>query len=353
MPLADTHPRALRDGAFAPPRRAAIDSAARPDEARVRTYFLSFARKYADIGASNDYPEADATALRLLDVLLSVRPDDLGALTLRAEVRQRGGDEQDALDALQELDLARRLSISGRSSLTPSAGMHTPRPSPLRPANQGAPLSSCARLAIGTPMTSARGSGVPAPPWASAAFTPSASQPRSACKSVAGLAPTATQPSPLATPTVPSTPLARGRGASAPGHSAGTSAGASSAASPARMSASRGVLGRKGGPPPSAGGAQSAAEVLAAARSPRAGAPPSPAPGTPFSTNSAQHSAAGLTRAGAASSAAQLQTEIRQWSRQLGRLQAAGRSFRERSGPESEWVRNYPGASDSPALRAA
>lgn len=326
-----------------------------PDGFRVRTYFLSFARKYAEIGARYGAVAPVRTALNLLEVLLRERADDGAALQLRAELRAQIGDEQNALDA--SLELA-RLSL----------GMAR------RPSEPRTPQGDSAPWLLGTPGVRAGGSGMaatpttahsargdrgstsaqqppPAPPWHT--HTPRQPAAPSSMPRLSGFAPTAALGDCYAaTPTqqLSGTPIQSFTGASArpsPRGSAQQPAGGLETPPPSLV---RGVLGRRSGAGSSSRKSSMGGSVGGSAARPPPGGSAARTPASHRAAAGGQapdlsHSSVPNPRAAqAANSVAdrvQLQQEIRQWRRRLVRAQAAGARFADRSGPEADWVFNY------------
>lgn len=306
-----------------------------PDGFRVRTYFLSFARKYAEVGARYGTAPPVRTALGLLDVLLRERADDGAALQLRAQLQAAIGDEQDALDASVELA---RLSLGGaRRAAEQAAGPGTPRGGAGAAAATTPTTAHTARAARGHASAQR---APPAPPWQS--HTPHAPTSLPRLSGLSGLAPvrSLSDSSPL-----PSTPAcARGADGAQPSprDSAQQPGGGLETPPP---SAGRGVLGRRSGPGSSSKkaslpGSAPRPPVGSAARAPSAHRAAGAGQGAPELAQGRPNPRAAQA-ANSVASRQQLQQEIRQWRRQLVRAQAAGARFADRSGPESEWAFRY------------
>ncbi|KAJ1621380.1 hypothetical protein T492DRAFT_1070772 [Pavlovales sp. CCMP2436] len=324
------------------------DGARMPDGFRVRTYFLSFARKYAEVGQRFGCPAPVRTARALLEVLLAERADDSAALRLRAELSVHLGDERDALDASAEFT---RLSLGSARQ-----GQREPRTpqSPAGPAHWtalGTPAN--ARLAA-TPATAqtARSIGYssaqhppPAPPWNAGQSPRQPFNPPKLMARLAGFAPVSSLSDAFAALT-PTDPLD-----SSPRAASVAAAGGGAEHTP---TSARGVLGRKAGPHGSASIFSPNSKSSLAGSVPRLAASALRSPVSGYQSgnggaeqqlpSSAPRSAArplSAQRANVVASRVQLQQEIRQWRRQLARAQAVGEQFADRAGPEAEWVFKY------------
>lgn len=320
-----------------------------PDGFRVRTYFLSLSRRYAEVGARHGEPGAVRTALALLEVLLCERADDGAALQLRAELRAQLGNEQNALDAsaeLARLSLGKvRRPVEPRTPQGDAAGASTPWLPGTPAASAAASTPATAHAARGAFGLSSARQPVSAPPWH--AHTPRQPAAPAPMPRLAGFAPVAALGDALAR-----TPASTRAHASPRLHQPGAGVGGDAETPP---SAARGVLGRQSGAGsssrkgPLVGSAPRAragpASTLHAASSPGLFAPA----GADGETPRPRAPAAATSHAkNAVASRARLEQEIRQWRRQLVRAQLAGRQFADRSGDDAEWAFNYldiePGA---------
>lgn len=258
-------------------------SGARPDPARVRTYFFSLAKRYRDVGTRHGVQGPLITARKLVRALLAERGDDAAALRLDAELA---------------------LLLEGPESV-PVQGAGKERPAAVAKAT---PPSRHEQ----TPLTGAKSRP---PPWTAG----------SEASSRAG--------------GVGAAPRGGGGGAWPPRTPLGPAPWPANTATPdSRSPAARGVLGRTPGSGPRALGARGDVSPGMGSAGYRSSCHPGRATDTEAT---AAPATAGRKAAGGMSVRAGLRQEIRAWKRDLVRLQAAGDQFSQRAGPEEAWIRRW------------
>lgn len=310
-----------------------------PDPSRVRTYFVSFAGKYAKIGAQYKHPSPKRTALALLDVFLEERPDDNAARKLRAELLADLGDESQALEAFEQLSLgsARRVASphtpqQGWSPVSAPRTIGTPAPAHLTPATAAIGTASSVRSQSYAQLPQ------PAPLWTTPLGPRAGVPPNASTLRLSGLAPPveplsdSTQARLLPRTTAPqSSPRAGLELGTPPPSSVG------------------GVLGRRRSGAGSASRGDGASTPTAAAGAART-------PASCVGRGTQPFRAAAELPLGSKATRGQLEQEIRTWRRQLARSQAMGSQFAYRSDVDwlDKWLkREEAERTQAPAVQAA